>query len=603
MCGIVGYKGARNVKEVLIKGLRALEYRGYDSSGVALLDDGEIKIVKSVGKIDELEKKLNKENINKPIMGIAHTRWATHGKVNEKNSHPHKLGRVVLVHNGIIENYKEIEKKLIEAGYKFETDTDTEMIAGLIDLYYNGKNEIEAIQKAVKELRGSFAILVMFSGDSNNIYGIKNAAPLILGVGENENFLASDISAILSYTRKFIILDDNEIVKLNENKYEIYHNDKIINKNIEEATWSIMDAEKQGYEHFMLKEINEQTELANKLYAKYTPDNKITDDIIDITKYKEIDIVACGSAYYAGLIGKSLIDKYLYDTHIKCDTTVASEYRYKPHVFDKNKLVIVISQSGETADTLASLRLANKNNVDTLAIVNVTSSTIAREAKYIIPMLAGPEISVATTKGYFSQSYIMSLLILKAMHKLKKLNETEITNILKETKDLNKLVSKVIENQSYKEIAKSIYEENDMYYIGRGIDSEICEEASLKLKEISYIHSECFKAGELKHGPIALLTKDTPVICILTEDDLVEKTLSNLTEASSRGAKTILITKNSINTSNIVANYIITVPTTTPFMQNLLIIVVCQLLAYEIARLRGCEIDKPKNLAKSVTVE
>jgi len=603
MCGIVGYKGYRNVKEVLIDGLKTLEYRGYDSAGISLMQNNKIKTIKSIGKIKFLEEKLKKTNILNSTMGIAHTRWATHGKVNELNSHPHSNGKITLVHNGIIENYKEIEKDLIKKGYKFKSETDSERIAALIDSYCKNNDILIAIEKSLKILRGSYSLLIMTEDDVENIYAVRKDAPLILGIGEKENFLSSDLSAIIPYTKKYIILENEEIVKFNEENPEIYFNGVIINKKINIASWNVEDAQKQGYKHFMLKEINDQIELSDKLLLKYISNGKINDDIVDISKYEKIDFVACGSAYFASLVGKYFLEKYLINKDFNCEFEVASEYRYKSHNYDRKTLVILISQSGETADTLACLRHAKENGIDTLAIVNVVSSSIAREAKYIIPMIAGPEICVATTKGYFSQTYIIILLILKALYKNKKITSNNFKDIIKEFNNLSSNVKKVINIKNYKKIAKSIYKEEDMYYIGRGKDNYICEEASLKLKEISYVHSECFKAGELKHGPISLITDNTPVICILTDEDLSEKMISNIVEASSRGGKAIILKTNKIKIDKSVYNYIIEVPDTTVFLEPLLIIVAAQLLAYEVANLRKCDIDKPRNLAKSVTVE
>src|SRR5574344_1840563 len=524
MCGIVGYKGKRNVKNVLLNGLETLEYRGYDSSGIAVLDNDKIRITKSVGKIEDLKKKLKLLNYNKTTYDIAHTKYATHGKVSEENSHPHKVGRVALVHNGIIENHKEIESNL-KNKYKFKSETDSERVAALIDSFYDGNNEIEAIEKAIDILQGSFALAIMFDG-KNKLYGVKKDVPLVLGIGENEFFLASDISAILAYTKEHIILDDNEIVQIDKN-FNIYYKGVIIYKKISLATWNIEEAQKNGYEHFMLKEINEEEEVAKKLYAKYIIDDTFSDSIIDLSKYKRIDFVACGSAYNASLIGKYFIDKYCTDRDFYASCYVASEYRYTNHYFDPQVLVVLLSQSGETADTLACLRMCNEEGIDTLAIVNVPTSTIAREAKYIMPMLAGPEICVATTKGFFSQSYLCVLLVLKYMYKNRVIDKDERDRIFEEFRRLPKNIKNTIENPNYKAVAKALYKCEDVYFIGRGVDIYSCYEASLKLKEISYIHSECFSAGELKHGPIALLSKDTPVVALLTEFSVSEKTISN----------------------------------------------------------------------------
>lgn len=600
MCGIVGYKGKRNVKEVLLNGLETLEYRGYDSAGMAVLDNNKIRIVKSVGKIENLREKIKRYDFDNATCGIAHTRWATHGKVSEENCHPHKVGRVVLIHNGIIENYKEIEELVKK--YEFKSETDTERVCALIDSYYNGDNELEAIEKAIEHVKGSYALGIMFEG-KNKLYGVKKNVPLVLGVGEDEYFLSSDISAFLAYTKNFVYIEDDEIVEIDDG-YDVYYNGIIIPKNIEVSSFNIESAQKDGYDHFMMKEIVEQSEVADKLYAKYiVNDSEFSDSVVDLSKYKRIDFVACGSAYHAALFGKYFIDKYATTRDFYCNVYNASEYRYTNHYFDKDVLVVVLSQSGETADTLASLRMCKSEGVDTLAIVNVISSTIAREADMVMPMLAGPEICVATTKGYFSQSYICSLLVLKLMYRNRIIDKKELTRIFEDFKKLPKYINSVISKDDYIKVAKSIYKEQDMYYIGRGIDIYSCYEASLKLKEISYIHSECFAAGELKHGPIALLSKNTPVIALLTEFSVSDKTISNIIEAKSRGAKIITIRKESINIDKGVSDYDIVVPLTSEFCQNLVIMVACQLLAYNVAKLNKCDIDKPRNLAKSVTVE
>ena len=600
MCGIIGYVGKKNIGDVIIHGLEAVEYRGYDSAGISVIDNNKIRTVKSVGKIENLKKKLKKVDLNNSVCGIGHTRWATHGEVSELNAHPQVVNRVSVVHNGIIENYKEIERELKDK-YTFKSETDSERVAALIDSFYDGSNQVEAINKAIHKLTGSYAIGVIFEGVPK-IYGVRKDAPLILGIGSKEHFIASDISAIIDYTNKYIYLDDNEIVEADKD-FNIYYDGIIINKKIETAKWDMETANKNGYDHYMLKEINEQEELSKKLYSKYIPNDNFSDLVIDLTKYKRIDFVACGSAYNASLIAKYFADKYCSSKDFYVNCYAASEYRYTNHYFDKDVLVVLISQSGETADTLAVLRMCNSKDIDTLAIVNVVSSTIAREAKFVMPMLAGPEICVATTKGYFSQSYLCSLLMLKYMYSKRIIKKDEVLKIFEEFKKLPQLIKKVIENPNYKTIAKAIYKSDDIYYIGRGIDIYSCYEASLKLKEISYIHSECFAAGELKHGPIALLSKNTPVIALMTEFSVYEKTLSNVLEAKSRKAKIIIIRKESINIDKNVADYEIVIPLTTEYVQNLLLMVSCQLLSYEVAKLRKCDIDKPRNLAKSVTVE
>ena len=599
MCGIVGYVGEQHPKEILIDGLKKLEYRGYDSSGIALLGDKGVQILKSVGRISVLEEQLDKADLVDSKIGIAHTRWATHGKVCEENSHPHQVGNVVLVHNGVIENYKEIEV-LLNKKYKFKSETDSERICALIDSFYNGNNELEAIEKATSMLKGSYSLGIMFEG-KNKIYGIKKDTPLVLGIGNKEFFLASDICALLPYTKEFIILEDNEIVEIGDS-FNIYYDGVIIYKKVETADYDVEEAMKNGYEHFMLKEIDEQGDISKKLYSKYITNDSINDLIIDLDKYKRIDFVGCGSAYNASLVAKYFIDKYCTNGEFYANCYASSEYRYMNHYFDKNVLVVFLSQSGETADTLACLRMCNDEGIDTVAIVNVISSTMAREAKYVLPMLAGPEICVATTKGYFSQSYICSLLVLKLMFKRRAINKDELVRILDEFKQLPKYIENVIK-QDYKKIASSIYKNEDIYFIGRGIDIYSCYEGSLKLKEISYIHSECFASGELKHGPIALISKNTPVIALLSEFSVSEKTINNICEAKARGAKIITIRKESINIDKNLSDYDVVVPLTSEFIQNTLIIIACQLLSYEVAKLRKCDIDKPRNLSKSVTVE
>jgi glucosamine--fructose-6-phosphate aminotransferase (isomerizing) len=598
MCGIVGYKGKKNARDVLISCLQMLEYRGYDSSGIALLQNNKIRVIKSVGRIENLKTKLSRYDLSSSTCGIGHTRWATHGKVSEENAHPHRVGKVTIVHNGVIENYKEIESMLKD--YNFKSETDSERVCALIDSFYNGNNEIDAINSAISLLKGSYALGIMFDG-VDKIYGVKKDTPLVLGIGTNEFFLASDISAFLEYTKEYIILEDNEIVEIGSN-FNIYYDGKTIYKKVEYTEYDIEAAMKNGYEHYMLKEINEQTDISRKLYSKYIDDNKFSDDLIDFTKYKRIDFIGCGSAYNASLIAKYFIDKYCTKSNFYCNCYTASEYRYTNHYFDRDVLAVFLSQSGETADTLASLRMCNSEGLDTVAIVNVLTSTMAREAKYVLPMLAGPEICVATTKGYFSQSYICSLLVLKMMHKNKLIHSDELSKIFDEFKKLPKYIEEVID-KDYKSIAKSIYKHEDIYYIGRGIDIYTCYEGSLKLKEISYIHSECFGAGELKHGPIALLSKNTTVIALLSEFSVYEKTVSNINEAKSRGAYIITIRKESINIDKNLSNADIVVPLTSEYIQNLLIIIACQLLSYEVAKLRKCDIDKPRNLSKSVTVE
>ncbi len=600
MCGIIGYTGKRNVTEVLIKGLKALEYRGYDSSGVALYKDNTRSIVKAVGKVKQLEDKLESNLSEEYTMGIAHTRWATHGKVTEVNSHPHDQNKITIVHNGIIENYKEVKEELIKEGYTFKSETDTEIAAGLIDFYSKSKDILEALDLAMKKLRGSYALLIT-STDTNNLYALRKNNPLIVGVGEKENFIASDISAILEYTNKYMEIEENEIFVITNEDVKVYKNKELINKEVKVETMTLENVQKGGYDHFMMKEIHEQLILPTKLVEKYYGNNEFSKEIIDLSKYKYIDIVACGSAYYAGLVGKSLLEEYADDLVINID--VASEYRYKKHYYKKDTLVIVISQSGETADTIAAMRLALDNNIDTLAIVNNQLSTISKECKYVIPMLAGPEIAVATTKGYFSQVIIFNLLVLKYLLSKKIKSEEETTKIIIEMKNLEGELKKIIDSNVYKDWAKDLSDKQHVYFIGRKHDYVMALEASLKLKELSYIHSDTYQAGELKHGSIALIEEDTPVIGLVTDEVLEEKTVSNIIETKARGANIFVLKTDNIKIDDEVSDKIFNIKNINEFTTPLLSIVFFQLLSYYVAEINDCDIDKPKNLAKSVTVE
>ena len=599
MCGIVGYVGNRNVTDVLIQGLKSLEYRGYDSAGIAVRSDKDIKIVKSVGKIVNLEEKLKGFN-DKCTIGLGHTRWATHGEVNEVNCHPHSMNNVVLVHNGIIENYRELKRELELVGYSFLTDTDSEIIAALIDSYKG--NKCDALVYAQMKMKGSYALVIMFDDEADTLYAMRKDSPLIVGIGENENFVASDISVILPYTKKYVDIEEGEVVKITKSDVLVYSENGLVDKKIKTALWSIEDAQKGGYEHFMLKEMNEEKDLCVKLYSKFIEDGNYSDDIPDISSYNDVDIVACGSAFYAATVGKYLIDTYVCDGSVRVNVDVASEYRYKKHFYGDKSLVIVVSQSGETADTLACLRMANSLNVDTLAIVNVPSSTIAKEAKLVMPMLAGPEIAVATTKGYFSQVLELSLIAQKLGYIKGTISKEEKKLLIETFENLKSYLIPLFEID-YSTIASKLWFKEHIYFIGRGIDYIVGLEASLKLKEISYIHSDVYQAGELKHGPIALIDNDTPVISIITNDEIKEKSLSNAIEAQSRGASLYLLTSENVDTDNLKIDEIIRVPRISEFYQPLLNIIPFQFIAYEVAKLKGCDVDKPKNLAKSVTVE
>ena len=589
MCGIVGYAGKTNVIKNIMTGLKSLEYRGYDSSGIAYLDkNNNIKIYKKVGQIKNLDQILNYED--EASLGISHTRWATHGGVTDTNAHPHNQGKITLVHNGIIENYEELKKELEKEGYNFKSSTDSEVAAALIDkLYKENKDMLKTLVILKDKLKGSYAFNIINSDIPNKIYGIRKDVPLIVGVSDHGNMFASDIPAILHVTNKYIVLNNNEIVELEQDNIKYYNSEgKEITKEVKEYAGTIDSISKNGYDHFMLKEINEESEVVKNILNLYTKNNKIK-DIYNIKKYKNIDIVACGSASFAGQIGKYYIEKY---ANIKTEVYYASEYRYQKNFFTKDTLVILISQSGETADTLAALKLAKENGINTLAIVNRRDSSIAREADSVIYTEAGIEVAVATTKAYLAQVLILLLLAFK--------DNNKETKLLEDFKLLPNLITKYINEYDYSNIAKILKDKEHIFYLGRGIDYYLSMEGSLKLKEISYIHSEAFQAGELKHGSISLIDKDFGVVSVVTDKTISDKTISNLKEVSARGAKIITITN--IKDNNF-ADYTILVEDYDEILNPLLVIVPMQMLAYNVAKLRDCDIDKPRNLAKSVTVE
>lgn len=589
MCGIVGYAGKTNVIKNIMTGLKSLEYRGYDSSGIAYLDkNNNIKIYKKVGQIKNLDQILNYED--EASLGISHTRWATHGGVTDTNAHPHNQGKITLVHNGIIENYEELKKELEKEGYNFKSSTDSEVAAALIDkLYKENKDMLKTLVILKDKLKGSYTFNIINSDIPNKIYGIRKDVPLIVGVSNHGNMFASDIPAILHVTNKYIVLNNNEIVELEQDNVKYYNSEgKEITKEVKEYAGTIDSISKNGYDHFMLKEINEESEVVKNILNLYTKNNKIK-DIYNIKKYKNIDIVACGSASFAGQIGKYYIEKY---ANIKTDVYYASEYRYQKNFFTKDTLVILISQSGETADTLAALKLAKENGINTLAIVNRRDSSIAREADSVIYTEAGIEVAVATTKAYLAQVLILLLLAFK--------DNNKETKLLEDLKLLPNLITKYINEYDYSNIANILKDKEHIFYLGRGIDYYLSMEGSLKLKEISYIHSEAFQAGELKHGSISLIDKDFGVVSVVTDKTISDKTISNLKEVSARGAKIITITN--IKDNNF-ADYTILVEDYDEILNPLLVIVPMQMLAYNVAKLRDCDIDKPRNLAKSVTVE
>lgn len=592
MCGIIGYIGKDKCIPKIISGLESLEYRGYDSSGISYILNGKIKIEKEVGKIENLKKIIDMDL--ESYIGIGHTRWATHGKPCKENSHPHQSGKITLVHNGIIENYEELKNNLKD--YHYVSETDSEVVASLIDSLYKKDNEMVKVLNSLKDyLIGSYALGILVE-NSDKLYAIRKNSPLIIGVSENGNFIASDVPAILRYTNKYYLLDNDEYAILEKDKVTIYNNGKVVEKELLTFEGSVDSAMKNGYDHFMLKEIYEQKDVVLKTIKKYLDINNLKELLTGLENYTSIDIIGCGSSYHVGLAGKSLITKY---GKIPVNVEIASEYRYQEHFYTDKHLIILISQSGETADSLAVLRQVKEKNIDTLAIVNVIGSSIAREADKVIYTKAGPEISVATTKAYSCQFIILSLIAFYLGLKNNLVKEEDI----KMYHDLEKEIADILEDTTdTKEVANMIHDRKDIFYLGRKIDYSLCMEASLKLKEISYLHSEAYAAGELKHGTISLIDDSTPVISIITDDSIALKTLSNVKEVCARGAISIIISNKEIEDKNVYQKLIL-VPKVSEFIEPILVMIKCQLIAYYVAKVNGCDIDKPRNLAKSVTVE
>ena len=590
MCGIVGYIGKKQALPILIKGLKRLEYRGYDSAGVAFFDHNKIKIQKSVGRIQKLEEKLN-FSISSHV-GIGHTRWATHGKVTTKNSHPHQVGNITIVHNGIIENYLDLKKELENHGYSFQTQTDTEVACALIDWEkktHSSLKMINVLNKVMKKIKGSYAIVIMDQTEQDKLYVIKKESPLVIGIGKEEYFIASDFSAYLDETKNYIILEDNEIGILSMNNIAIYQEGTLKECTIKTLNEEVEIATKGEQEHYMIKEIKEQSQLIQKWNTLYFNQKE---KLPDITSYQRIHIVACGTAYHAGLIGKYLLEK---NTDFEVNVYVASEYRYKKNFLDENTLVIAISQSGETADTLACIKMAKEEGTTTLGIINVYNSSIARICDFVIYTHAGSEVAVASTKAYTSQIYVLGLLALEYQKKKEEKNTYQ---------ELPKKIEELI-NFDYSSIIDHIYLKKDIFYLGRNIDYISMLEGSLKLKEITYIHSEAFPAGELKHGPISLIEENTPVIALITHKETALKTISNIKEVKARGAYVILIITKGIleNIDKNAYDEIIYLPKTDEYTSPILSIIPLQLIAYYTAKRKNLDIDKPRNLAKSVTVE
>lgn len=606
MCGIVGYVGYRDCSEVLIESLKKLEYRGYDSAGIAVFEKGNIKVAKSKGRLANLENKM--QELGKPMgtAGIGHTRWATHGEPSDINSHPHEGGRVTIVHNGIIENYQELKEILIKEGRTFKSDTDTEVVAQLLDHYYDG-DPIVAIAETMKELRGSFALGILFSDFEDVVFAVRKESPMIVGIGENESFIASDVSAILRYTKNYYLLEHDEIAVLSHYStkiYDLHYNE--IQKELKTADWDIEAAEKCGFEHFMMKEINEQpTAIKTTVMPRirnnmpYLEECGISDEMLkDI---KQIFIVACGTAMHAGMVGKYVIESL---ARVPVIVDIASEFRYRNPIIEKGDLVIIISQSGETADSIAALRLSKQLGAKTLGIVNAKGSTIARESDMLIYTHAGPEIAVASTKAYMVQLSVLYLFAFRLAYIKEKISKEQCSKYVSELLSVPEQIESILETKELSQfVATKLITADSLLYIGRGLDYALSMEGSLKLKEISYIHSESYGAGELKHGTISLISKGMPVIAVVTQSAIIEKTISNIEEVKSRGAMVIAVCRESVNIDSSTFDYRINIPDADDIIIPMTAVVPLQLIAYYTAVLRGNDVDKPRNLAKSVTVE
>ena len=612
MCGIVGYIGTKKASPILINGLLRLEYRGYDSAGISTIEKDGLSIMKDKGRVKNLNNLPGIDDLEGTI-GIAHTRWATHGKPSKENSHPHMDNSKTfsVVHNGIIENYNELTKLLINNGYTFYSQTDTEIIPNLIHYYYSKDDNndsfrfLRAVKNACSDLKGSFALEIICKNDPNNMIVVRKDSPLVIGKGNGENYISSDIPAILSFTREFYLLEDLEFVVLSRDDAKFYDkNLNPIDKKIQTIEWNASSAEKDGFEDYMLKEIYEQpTAIRETIGAKLGEGSKCEFDELKFTKeylksLNKIYLVACGTAMHAGLAAKNMLERIC---KIPTEVDIASEFRYRDPIVDEKTLCIFISQSGETADTIAALKLSKEKGAKTLAISNVIGSSITREADYSIYTHAGPEIAVASTKAYTSQVVLLAILAIYFAETL----ELTDKNILELKNNILELPSKIEETlkcaEQIKEFGHRIYQEKDVFFLGRGIDETVAKESALKLKEISYIHADSYPAGELKHGPIALIENDITVISIMTDKNLVEKTVSNIQEVITRGAKTLVVTNQNIDDK--MFDTVIHIPETNTFISPILSVIPLQLLAYYISKEKGLDVDKPRNLAKSVTVE
>ena len=609
MCGIVGYVGPKDCSEVLVSALTKLEYRGYDSAGIAVFENDVIRTVKTKGKLKNLSDKLVNEGKPNGNVGIGHTRWATHGEPSDVNSHPHSGAKVTVVHNGIIENYLELKEYLISKDREFLSDTDTEVVAQLLDYKYKG-NPLETIEKVLSKLKGSFALGIMFKDFPDRVYAVRRESPLIVGVAEGECFIASDVPAILQYTRDYYLLEHDEVATLTMDGVTFVdeHLDPI-EKELKTADWDMEAAEKGGYPHFMIKEINEQPNAIKTTILPRIKDGLPCLEECDITldkikNFNHITIVACGTAMHAGMVGKYVIEDL---ARVPVTVDIASEFRYRNPLINEGDLVIIVSQSGETADSLAAMRLAKQKGATTLAIVNAKGSSIAREADMLIYTLAGPEIAVASTKAYITQLTVMYLFAFELALAKETISTAECKRLISALFKMPEAVQYVIENceEKCKYIATKLVNAESLLYIGRGLDYALSMEGSLKLKEVSYIHSECYAAGELKHGTISLIDENMPVISVATQTDVIQKTISNIVEVKSRGAEIILVCTDACarGLKDGIADYVIEIPHSDELLMPITAVVPLQLLAYYTSINRGVDPDKPKNLAKSVTVE
>ena len=606
MCGIVGYVGKRNAQDVLLDGLEKLEYRGYDSAGVALALEGGIRVVKSKGRLAELRKRLAVEALARSGCGIGHTRWATHGEPSDVNSHPHSTPRVSIVHNGIIENYGVLKERLMAKGYTFESETDTEVLVKLIDSCYEGE-PLKALRAALAMVRGSYALAVLFRDFPDTLFAVKRESPLIVGWGEEENFIASDIPALLKYTRRYSVLEEGDMAVVNADGIRFYNEfAEPVEREVLTANWDQEAAEKGGYPHFMLKEINEQpaaiTATVSPRVENGLPDLRVP-ELTDerLRRIGTVHLVGCGTAMHAGMVGKAAVEAL---ARVPAQVEIASEFRYRNPILRPEDLVIIISQSGETSDTLAALKLAKSRGVPVLAIVNVVGSSIARAADYVMYTYAGPEIAVASTKAYMVQMCVLDLFALRLAYARGMQTDAEIRRLTAELLRAGEVIKpRLADCEQIKYLASRFVNTQSCFFIGRGFDYSLSLEGSLKLKEISYVHSDAYAAGELKHGTISLVTDGVPVIALATQKQVYEKTISNAKETKSRGAKVLLFTTRDAVVPDGVADYVVRLDDYDDLLMPLQLIVPLQLFAYYMAVLRGCDVDKPRNLAKSVTVE